>query len=356
MHLLPRNSPQDSLAKDAFSRVYENTSGSAPALYHLVEFAVLDEDLRRASELLARYRAASPDTTGYAVSKLDLMLHCAASGAEAIDWREEVLEDANTVGQAARSLGVGGAFPGCALSAWHAIRTFAPSDNAWQFAAWTGLHGLFASTGRTTELAALIDTTSQYGTTPRLQSIISALGGADVHDLADSVANEMRKDIFALNEWRLWFLGVWEAYRGRVDEARAIRDTLAARAARTGDRSTSLVARSMSAHVALADGDTTLALQRFINLTPTGSRELLQRPWESLGLERLMLARLLLARGEYAEAQKVAATFDSPGATNIINTVFLPASLEIRLHAAQALENQAAVRSIESRQSVLRRR
>jgi hypothetical protein len=112
----------------------------------------------------------------------------------------------------------------------------------------------------------------------------------------------------------------------------------------------------MSAHVALADGDTTLAIRLFDALTPNASRGALQHPWESLGLERLTLARLLLAREQYAEARKVAASFDSPGATNIINTVFLPASLEIRLQAARALDNQAAIRTIESRLAVLRRR
>ncbi len=355
MHLLPRNAPQDSLAKDAFSRVYENTSGSAPALYHLVEFAILDNELRRAAELLAQYRSASPDTADYAVSKLELMIRCAKEGPQAVDWKAEVLEDATPVGQAARALGVGGAYPRCAMSAWRAIRSFAPSDNAWQFAAWTGLQGLFACTRQTEELSALIDTTSDYGTTPKYYSIISALAGADVNVLADSVANELRQDLLDLNEWRLWFLGVWDVYRGRVDEARIIRDTLLARAARTGDRLTSLVASEMDAHVALADGDTTLAIQRLGSLTPTGSRELLQRPWESLGLERLMLARLLLAREHYAEAQTVAASFDSPGATNIINTLFLPAILEIRRDAAMALDAQAAVRSIEGRISALQR-
>ncbi len=240
MHLLPRNSPQDSLAKDAFSRVYQNTSGSAPALYHLIEFAIWDEELRRATELLAQYRSASPETAGYAVSKLELMLRCAEGGPQAVDWEVEVLEDPTQVGQAARSLGAGGTYPGCALSAWRAIRAHAPPDN--------------------------------YSTTPKYYSIISALAGADVHDLADSVANEMREDIFVLNEWRLWFLGVWAAHSGRVDEARVIRDTLSARAATTGDRTTSLVARSMSAHVALADGDTTLAIRLFDALTPNASR------------------------------------------------------------------------------------
>ena len=96
----------------------------------------------------------------------------------------------------------------------------------------------------------------------------------------------------------------------------------------------------MAAHVALAEGDTTRAIQLFSALAPTASRASLQHPWEALALERLVLARTLLARGRYGEAQLVARSFDSPGATNIINTAFLPASLRIRIAAAEGLGEQ----------------
>ena len=354
-HLLPRNSPQDSLAKDAFGRVFESTNGSAPALYHLVEFAIRDRDFRHASDLLAQYRSAAPDTAGYAVPKLELMLRCAARGPQAIDWRELVLNDVTPVAQAARSLGVGGAFAGCAMSAWRAVLAHAAPDNRWRYAAWTGLQSLLVATGRDAELTALLDTTSEFGTTTKLHSIVDALAGADLNEQAESVADELRGELFDLNEWRLWFLGTWNAHRGRVEEARAIRDTLVARAARTGDRRTNLIARSMSAHVALADGDTTVAIQRLDALAPTALRARLQHPWESLGLERLMLARVLLAEGRYAEAYRVGETFDSPGAVNIIYPLFLPASLEIRLQAARVLNDQPAIQSIEARLSALGR-
>jgi tetratricopeptide (TPR) repeat protein len=355
MHLLPSNSPQDSLARDAFERVYRNTAGSAPALYHLVEFAIRDGELRRASDLLEQYRAASPDTAGYAVSKLELMHRCAESGPQAIDWREQVRSDVSTVGQAARSLGVGGAYPDCALSAWNAIRELGQPNDPWQFTAWTGLQSSLVATGQTTELLALLDTTSEFGSITKQFSILDALAGADVEEMADSVAGVLRSELFDINEWRLWFLGTWDAHNNRVAEARAITDTLAARAALAGDRRTDLIARCLSAHVALADGDTTLAIQRLSALTPTAARVALARPWESLGLERLTLARVLLAQGRYADAARVAASFDSPGATNLINGVFLPASLEIRLDAARALNDEQAIESIERRLDALGR-
>ena len=354
-HLLPRNSPQDSLARDAFTRVYEHTNGSAPALYHLVEFAIREGDLPHAANLLNQYREANPDTAGYAVTKLELMLSCAENGPETIDWRAHVLDDVTPVAQAARSLGVGGALPGCALSAWNAVLAFAPPDNAWRFGAWTGLQSLLVATGREAELATLLDTTTAFGATTKLYSIVDALVGADVNEQAESIAQVLRDSLFDMSAFRLWFLGVWDAHKGRVNEARVIGDTLTARAAETGERGTNLVAKSLSAHVAVAVGDTASAIQQLYSLSPSAPRGALIYPWESLGLERLLLARLLLATGRAAEAGTVAATFDSPGAVNLVYPLFLPSSLEVRLDAARALDNQVLVEEIEARLTELKR-
>ena len=217
------------------------------------------------------------------------------------------------------------------------------------------MQSLLVATERETELAALLDTTTAFGATTRLYSIVDALAGAEVNDQAEAVAEELRDALFDMNEFRLWFLGTWDAGRGRLDEARAIRDTLLVRAARTDDRRTNLVAGSMSAHVVLAEGDTAAAIQLLYDLAPTAPRASLQHPWESLGLERLTLARLLLTQGRADEAIQVAATFDSPGAVNLIFPLFLPASLEVRLQAARALNDQAMVEEIEARLSALTR-
>ena len=283
------------------------------------------------------------------------MLSCAENGPEAVDWRAHVLDDVTPVAQAARSLGVGGALPGCALSAWNAVLAFAPPDNVWRFGAWTGLQSLLIATERETELAALLDTTTAFGATTKLYSIVDAMVGVDVNDQAEATALVLRDSLFDISPIRLWFLGVWDVHSGRVDEARTIRDTLTARAAETGGRGTNLIAQSLSAHVALADGDTTSAIQQLFDLAPSAPRGELIYPWESLGLERLLLARLLLATGRAAEAGTVAATFDSPGAVNLVYPLFLPSSLEVRLDAARVLNNQVLVEEIEARLSALRR-
>jgi hypothetical protein len=57
--------------------------------------------------------------------------------------------------------------------------------------------------------------------------------------------------------------------------------------------------------------------------------------WESLGSERLLLAELLMARGEYALALRIADGFDHPQPA--IYLVYLPASLALRARAGERL-------------------
>jgi len=355
-HLLPRRSPQDSLAKDAFIRVYEGTNHSAPALFHLVEFAIRDGDLRHASELMKEFRAANPDTVGYATAKLELMFQCAESSSSGIDWRDHVLRDVPHVLEAARSLGVGGAYPHCATAGFRAVLAYDTSGaGASRYAASVGLQSMLAATGRVDELIALMDTTSRYRNNLRPHYILDALAGVPVDAQAEVEAERLRSEINDLSDWEIWYLGVWDAHRDRLDEARVLRDTLIDQSVRTGQRRTNLVAASLRAHVVLSEGDTALAIRLLDGLTPSARRGSLYYAWESLGFERLLLARLLLARGRYSEAYREASAFDSPGAANLIYPLFLPASLEIRLEAARELGDQPAIERIESRFSAFGR-
>jgi hypothetical protein len=185
--------------------------------------------------------------------------------------------------------------------------------------------------------------------------IVDALAGISVEDRAEALAEELRVDIASLSGWMIWHLGVWDAHQGRLDEARAVRDTMRLWAQEFGDRETSLIAASLQAHVTLAEGDTTTALRLFDALSPSVRRARLYRPWESLGLERLLQARLLAARGRHADAFREASAFDSPGAANLVLPTFLPASLRIRLEAARELGDLRAAERMESRLSALRR-
>jgi ATP/maltotriose-dependent transcriptional regulator MalT len=152
-------------------------------------------------------------------------------------------------------------------------------------------------------------------------------------------------------ETRLSFvaaLGIWYARTGQVGAATAIRDHLNSRAADSDNRHLTLVSRSLSAHVALAEGDSIGALQRFRALAPTGDRgQVAWRPWESLGSERLAHAQVSFARGEYDEAQRVADHFDSPSVAPYL--LYLAASLSLRLRIARARGDEAAAEMYEAR-------
>jgi tetratricopeptide (TPR) repeat protein len=359
-HLVPRKAPQDSLAQDAFLRVYGSTDGSAPALYHLVEYAIRDGDLASASEFLRQYRAASPDTLGYAVPKLELMLRCVREGPGVIDWRDLVLRDVRPVSQAARSLGVGAAYPDCAMAAWMAIIDFHASEaDGYMYKALVGLQSLLAATGRDDELIALMDSAlasgSQNAVSAKRNYVAYYLAGARVDLEAKALVDSFKTNLWNISDARLWSVGVWDVDRNNLESARTIRDTLNSRTA-TDDRPVlSQWAMSLSAHVAAAEGDTTRAIALLQSITPAAHRGNVYYFWNSMGLERLLHARLLMARREYKAAYDVAAGLDSPGAVNIIYPLFVPLSLEIRLQSARALNDQAAVQAIEARLSALGR-
>ncbi len=97
------------------------------------------------------------------------------------------------------------------------------------------------------------------------------------------------------------------------------------------------LAQSLSAHIAVTEGrDTTQTIRRLESLVSTAPRPALTwDPWESLGFEWIALARLHLARGDFAQAIEVARRFDAPG--SVPNIMFLPASLSLRMRAAQQL-------------------
>ncbi len=348
-HMLPSSPSPDSLARDAFEQVYTLTDGFAPGLYHLVEFAIRDGDLTRAAALLEEARRGEPDSLAFA--NLELALNCAENGPDAIDWRSRVLGNIRSVFQEAMLLGVGGARSDCAMAGWRAVLDHDTSTGMWDFSSLVGLQSLLAATGRSEELTALLDSAAATGTGAgllgRLYYILDALAGADVEVQATAAAASLRAMLPDMRENRLWLLGIWDVHRDRVEEARAIRDTLRSRF--PGNRSAALMADALTAHITLADGDTVEAIRQLQALVPNAPYRNLVYPWESLGLQRLKLAEVLIARGDHAEAYRVATTFDTPGAASPVEPVFLPASLALRLRVATELGNEELVERLQER-------
>ena len=351
-HLLPGESPPDVLADAAFDEALRRSGEFVPVLYHLVESALRRGDVQRARPLVEELRAAQADTS--ALGMLELMLQCVGESPGDVDWPAAVQREPRTVYFAAFSLTVGGRQPECAHAAWNAVLAYDATPSH-RFSAMIGLQSLLVAMGRHDELIALLD--SAAATTALLSGfyLYDALVAPELDPNAMQAVDRLGFDLERLEdvqgEPRLSFLsalGTWYARRGRLDDARTIRDHLASRADRSESRHLMLLSQSLSAHVALAEGDSTAALRQFQSLVPTtGQVGLAFRPWESLGSERLTHARLLFARGEHDAARRVADYFDSPGVAPYV--MYLPASLSLRMRIALALGDEDAVARYKAR-------
>jgi len=167
---------------------------------------------------------------------------------------------------------------------------------------------------------------------------LAALAGAPMASKADEYV------VYALQRWGLdslttrthWLLGVWHIEQGDLEAARVNYRYLADSARIEGRRRHHLLAESLAGHLALAEGDTARALNVFRSLKPTAPRRILWwRRAEPLPLDRLRLAELLLATGEYEEALVTASGFDHHAPATYV--AFIPKSLMIRIEAARAL-------------------
>ena len=364
-HLLPSDSPLDSLAQAAFAEAHRLDPTFAAVFYHLLEIALRKGDVSGATRLMEQFRNAQPDSVQ--IVSAELMLQCVKSGPGAVGWRAATLRSPRFVTEAARALAVAGLRqPDCAQTAWNAILTYdttpPPSQINFRWGALFGLQSVLLARGSYREVERLLEKDTVFNTTLRDELyILDALAGADaaIDSRAAGAANRLSQafgsDPKGVSSTDLWYLGTWEAHRGRAAEAQAIGDTLAARAARSVDREETLLAQSVTARAALARGDSAGALKLLQQLVPTAGRgALIWNPWESLGGERLLLAELLLARGEFVEALRLARNFDAP--VPVPYVLYLPASLKLRLRAARALGDEQLAQRVRARLVALGRR
>jgi hypothetical protein len=165
---------------------------------------------------------------------------------------------------------------------------------------------------------------------------------------AERLSVRFEADPSRLSSQSLWYLGIWDVHLGRLDQARAVRDSLRSRAARSENRVDRLLEKSISARLALAGRDSVSARSLLAELVPDGERQLLQwNPWESLGGERLLLAELELARGRFAAASRIAANFDAPAPIPYV--MHLRRALEIRRTAAEEVSDRRTATLMQHR-------
>ncbi|HKT60387.1 MAG TPA: protein kinase [Gemmatimonadales bacterium] len=354
-HLLPNAAPLDSLAEAAYQEARARDPTFAPVLFHLIEFAIRRGDRVEAGRLLEQYRRADPDSD--LAGSLQLGLRCVAHGLSRQAWDSTAKRLPARVFMAAQTLALGGLRqPACARDAFESLLA---ADDSYRFGALVALHGVLLAQGREDELRELLSRDTLFTRSIRGQlQVLAALAGTGFGADAESfVGREMqayRADSTAPANLDLWFMGSWLAHQGDGSAAMRMAETVLRRTSGENARRDSLLAGSLAARATLALGDTAAALRRLQALVPTAPshQDLTWEPWESLGGERLLLAQVLMARGKPAAAYDVAQGFDSPAP--IAYLMYLPASLELRIRAAQELGDYRQVDRLVTRLRLLR--
>ena len=358
-HLLPRVAgPLDSLAMAEFSAAAVDT-GFAPPLFHLAEMAIRGRDLTRAERAVRQFERFGNGTEER--EELALMLACARGAREGVDWRTAARESPLVVLSAAKMLSIAGAFPECAEDAAQALLA-TPTARTSHWGAFQVLQGLLAAGGQDTAIVRLVDSMARAGLSwAPMAYLIDALAGTHgfdsrVKETVASLRNTSGPSYEdSLDGGRLLLLGAWYAESGQTAAAERLEQRLTGRATRGHDPEDRLRADALAAHLLLARGDSDAALARFRALRPVARRDYLVWGYtESLPVERLIQAEMLLARGRNQEALHEASAFDHP--TPVVYLPFLPASLVVRYKAALALSRSDEAARYRGRLAALGRR
>jgi len=357
-HLLPITTvPADSLAEVEFVAAAVD-SGFSPARLHLAEIAILSGDTVRAEQAVDEFlRVAQNQASAPQRIMLQTMLDCARGGRKAVNWQRLAAAAPLDALRAAKMLSVGAAFPGCAEDGLRILFETPTLDLGYRWGAFLGLQGLLAAEGRVSELRLVVDSAVAHGLDLAVQLyVLDALAGVSLDADADAVAARTSEgDLGKAFPFSIWLAGEWHARRGDTVGVGTMQAALAEHAAATGRVADARLAAALAARRLLAEGDTAATLTALSVVL--GGMRYDQLDWgvgESLAPERLLLAQLLLARGQTREALAAAAIFDHP--TPVVFLPFLPASLTLRRDAARLLGQEHAVRQFEARLAALGRR
>lgn len=365
-HLLPVAGDVDSLADMAFSRARALDTSAASALLHPIEMRLRRGDTAAAAPLLARFRAAQPDST--LLLPLLISEDCARRGAAAVDWNSFARREPLALLGASKTLAGGGAQLACAVSGFRALlavdTALTDAADARRFAAMMGLQASHLARGKPTEAAATIDAfVTRWGAGASL----FLLDGAFHPELLERARAVARGDsaqygaTYATIPYarRLWELGLLRARTGGTDIAAAAAGELQRRATASDSGYVRSLAASLEAFVALARStsraDSAAAEAQFRTLLSNVPRDEAYQ-WDELaplGAERLTLAGLMHARGAHQEAIEVANVFDARWP--LIYLQYLPASLDLRAQSAKSLGNSLLETHYRGRLTALRR-
>jgi len=359
MHRLPAAGRTDSLAEDAFEHARALDSTSAALQFHLVELRARRGDQAGAQAMARQFLRSAADTL--LTQQVELVAACGPRGFDGVNLRETAGTRPLALLISAKSLGASELTARCAMSADSALLLNDTSSNVpasgRRYFAFVGLAQGLLGRDRPNEAALAITAFQQrWGKGRAYYELV----GPVVVALADSGRVVFAKDSSEfgpsyadLKSSDVWILAAWAAQDGQVAQARQFSTLLAARASATGLRVDSVFSESAAAHSLLAAGDTARAVSSFEALMsrPAPVEELEWDLGASLGYDRLVLGRLLIAHKEYAKAIGVLDVLDSP--VPAVFPLYRRASLEARLQAAEALGQPNLAASLRARLAVL---
>jgi tRNA A-37 threonylcarbamoyl transferase component Bud32 len=336
LRLLPREWNSDSLAIEALEAGRAFDPQFAPTLLLLEEIALRAGDVNRARALGRELSDAGADTTHSAARRM--MLECVRNGPERVNWRDAVRTDHVAVLTAGKVLSGGASQPQCAVAAFNALLADTRVPVATRGGALLAIVPQLAATRRADDIAALTRLPDLPAAYLPAVYLTTAAAGAGFEDEARALADSLSADYSAYRTGTLWMLALYEARRSpaRVD---AIRNVLALKADSSGTARDAALHRAVSARLALLQGDTASAIRLLLTVEPHDGRMAVGwEPAASYGPEVLLLARLLLARGDHEAARRAATRLDMPEPVSY--PLYLRESLAVRISAAAAMRNQ----------------
>jgi serine/threonine protein kinase len=332
----------DSLAGDALRKARAMDRSFAPTLAMLEEVALRDGNLAEARGLRAELGHAGADTTH--ATERALMWQCLEKGPASVDWSNAARRDASSVLDAGRLFArAGGQLP-CARAALRAVIESDSARASLRNGALLALNGVLLSGRRMTELRALMASARARDLRLWQLRLENAAAGHGFEVEAAAAHDSLGTGYAAMHPVTLWYLGGWAARRGAVAELTAIALAARHRADSSRARVDRSIAAALHARLTLATGDTARAIAQLRALKPSGvRREIAWLPWEGMAAERLLLAELLFRKRQYREAIQTAALLDATEPVPYL--LYLRPSLELRLRAASAIEDDVAAAS-----------
>ena len=362
--LAPRAANPDSLAADALAHASAIDSDFLPSLYLRLVLSVRRGDTATSAALLHQLndyakrlgRTAEFGTESNELRAAVLIVRCTTGGAASAPWDSMPVA---AVIEAARALTASGLRqPDCARTAWE--RAFSAAGRDSRLNVLQGLQTTLIARGQIADAQRLLDSDTTVNRTLRgWLTITDAMVEADTAlnaraaAAADSTLQLFQSHPSLIGDEALWYLGLWLAHSSQADKLRVVHDTLLGRVTLSTDDRQRHFQQSLAARVALARGDTSSAITLLSALTPSADRSTLTwTPSAAHGADRLLLAELLLAKRQFADAVAVASYFDA--GASVTYPIFLWRSLQIRAMAASRLSNRAALAAIRQRQRALR--